>query len=118
MLDYSGGRRSVPVIVDGDEVTVGFRRRLSGVTWAAVGSHLSCSSPLLPGDNPRPYLDSLFHLTERATSIRTEVLAGVTTFSALAYIIFVSASRAQCVRDGLRGGDGGDVCLKRHSPRC
>jgi glutaredoxin len=24
MLDYSGGRRSVPVIVDGDEVTVGF----------------------------------------------------------------------------------------------
>ena len=45
--------------------------------------------PLLPGYNPRPYLDSLFHLTERATSIRTEVLAGVTTFSALAYIIFV-----------------------------
>ena len=45
--------------------------------------------PLLPGHNPRPYLDSLFHLTERATSIRTEVLAGVTTFSALAYIIFV-----------------------------
>ena len=45
--------------------------------------------PLLPGYNPRPYLDSLFHLTERGTSIRTEVLAGVTTFSALAYIIFV-----------------------------
>ena len=45
--------------------------------------------PLPPGYNPRPYLDSLFHLTERATSIRTEVLAGVTTFSALAYIIFV-----------------------------
>ena len=46
-------------------------------------------TPLLPGDTPRPYLDSLFHLTEHATSVRTEVLAGVTTFLALAYIIFV-----------------------------
>ena len=45
--------------------------------------------PPLPGYTPRSCLDSLFHLTEHATSVRTEVLAGVTTFLALAYIIFV-----------------------------
>jgi len=34
-------------------------------------------------------LDRLFHLTENGTTVRTEVLAGVTTFLTLAYIIFV-----------------------------
>lgn len=34
-------------------------------------------------------LDSWFHLAENRTSVRTEVLAGVTTFLTLAYIIFV-----------------------------
>mgnify|MGYP002855392747 FL=1 len=34
-------------------------------------------------------LESLFHLSENRTSIRTEVLAGATTFATLAYIIFV-----------------------------
>ena len=45
--------------------------------------------PPLRGYTPRSCFDSLFHLTEHATSVRTEVLAGVTTFLALAYIIFV-----------------------------
>ena len=34
-------------------------------------------------------LESLFHLSENRTSVRTEVLAGTTTFATLAYIIFV-----------------------------
>ena len=34
-------------------------------------------------------LDALFHLSEHGTSVRTEVLAGTTTFLTLAYIIFV-----------------------------
>ncbi len=34
-------------------------------------------------------LDSLFALSEHSTSVRTEVLAGTTTFLTLAYIIFV-----------------------------
>ena len=34
-------------------------------------------------------LERLFHLTENRTTIRTELLAGVTTFLAMAYIIFV-----------------------------
>ena len=35
------------------------------------------------------WLESLFDLSENRTSVRTEVLAGVTTFVTLAYIIFV-----------------------------
>ncbi|MBN1269292.1 MAG: NCS2 family permease [Kiritimatiellae bacterium] len=34
-------------------------------------------------------LDSFFHLSENKTNVRTEVLAGVTTFLTMAYIIFV-----------------------------
>ena len=34
-------------------------------------------------------LERLFHLTENRTTVRTELLAGVTTFLAMAYIIFV-----------------------------
>lgn len=37
-------------------------------------------------------LDAYFKLTERGTSIRTEVLAGLTTFLTLAYILFVNPS--------------------------
>src|SRR6188768_4107466 len=35
-------------------------------------------------------LDSFFKLTEHKTDVRTEVLAGVTTFLTMAYIIFVN----------------------------
>src|SRR5438477_6818438 len=35
------------------------------------------------------FLDRLFHLTESKTTIRTEVLAGLTTFMTMSYIIFV-----------------------------
>ena len=35
-------------------------------------------------------LDSFFKLSENKTSVRTEILAGLTTFVALAYIIFVN----------------------------
>ena len=34
-------------------------------------------------------LDSLFHLTQNKTTVRTELLAGTTTFLTMAYIIFV-----------------------------
>ena len=35
-------------------------------------------------------LDRYFHLAQRGTSVRTEVLAGLTTFMTMAYIIFVN----------------------------
>jgi AGZA family xanthine/uracil permease-like MFS transporter len=37
-----------------------------------------------------PSLDSFFHLSERGTSVRTEVLGGATTFVAMAYIVVVN----------------------------
>jgi AGZA family xanthine/uracil permease-like MFS transporter len=38
---------------------------------------------------PRAVLERFFHLTDNHTTVRTEVIAGVTTFLAMAYIIFV-----------------------------
>src|SRR5437899_1462613 len=37
----------------------------------------------------RPFLEKTFHLTENNTTIRTEALAGLTTFMTMSYIIFV-----------------------------
>src|SRR3954465_16034630 len=38
----------------------------------------------------RPLLDRYFRLTEHGTNVRTELIAGVTTFLTMAYIIFVN----------------------------
>ncbi|MEK1829532.1 hypothetical protein AAAC51_11375 [Priestia megaterium] len=35
-------------------------------------------------------MDKLFHLTERKTDVKTEILAGITTFVTMSYIIFVN----------------------------
>jgi len=35
-------------------------------------------------------LDAFFKLSERGTTVKTEVLAGATTFITLAYVIFVN----------------------------
>src|SRR5215831_10952960 len=37
-------------------------------------------------------LERIFHLTESRTDVRTELLAGITTFVTLAYILFVNPS--------------------------
>lgn len=37
-------------------------------------------------------LDQLFHLKERGTTVRTEVLAGLTTFVTAAYVLAVNPS--------------------------
>lgn len=37
-------------------------------------------------------LDQIFHLKKNGTNIKTEVMAGITTFMAMAYIIFVNPS--------------------------
>ncbi|MED3885504.1 NCS2 family permease [Priestia aryabhattai] len=40
---------------------------------------------------PNPsWVDKLFHLTERKTDVKTEILAGITTFVTMSYIIFVN----------------------------
>lgn len=37
-------------------------------------------------------LDNFFKLKEHGTNVRTEIIAGITTFFAMAYIIFVNPS--------------------------
>jgi AGZA family xanthine/uracil permease-like MFS transporter len=41
------------------------------------------------GAPPQGWLERQFHLSAQATTVRTEVLAGVTTFVTMAYIVFV-----------------------------
>lgn len=38
------------------------------------------------------FLDRTFHLTEQNTTVRREILAGLTTFFSMAYILFVNPS--------------------------
>jgi AGZA family xanthine/uracil permease-like MFS transporter len=38
----------------------------------------------------RPFLDRHFQLTEHGTNVRTELLAGLTTFLTMVYIVFVN----------------------------
>lgn len=39
---------------------------------------------------PKGFLDSFFKLSENGTNVKTEVIAGITTFITMAYIIFVN----------------------------
>ncbi|MCM3792903.1 NCS2 family permease [Priestia megaterium] len=46
---------------------------------------------LIKKSAPNPsWLDKLFHLTKRKTDVKTEILAGITTFVTMSYIIFVN----------------------------
>ena len=39
-------------------------------------------------------LDQLFKISQRGSSVRTEVIAGITTFLTMGYILFVKIGRA------------------------
>jgi AGZA family xanthine/uracil permease-like MFS transporter len=45
-----------------------------------------------PGTSPRTKssLDSFFHISERGSSIRTELIAGAATWLTMAYILFLN----------------------------
>ncbi|HWQ41359.1 MAG TPA: NCS2 family permease [Desulfosporosinus sp.] len=43
-----------------------------------------------PVAEPAGLLERIFHLTEMGTNVRTEILAGITTFVTMAYILFVN----------------------------
>ena len=43
-------------------------------------------------ENNKSFLDSFFKLSENKTNVKTEILAGITTFITMAYIIFVNPS--------------------------
>lgn len=48
--------------------------------------------PPAPHDQPHGFLDRTFGLTANGTTVRTELVAGVTTFLTMAYILFVNPS--------------------------
>ena len=59
----------------------------------------------------RPFLDRYFGLTENGTDVRTEFIAGLTTFLTMVYIVFVNPQiLGQC-----RHGQGRGV--RRDLPR-
>ena len=53
-----------------------------------------------------PLLERYFHLTDRGTTVRTELLAGATTFLTMAYIVFVQPAVL-----GAAGMDAGAVLV-------
>ena len=46
----------------------------------------------IEAENNQSFLDSFFKLSENKTNVKTEVLAGITTFITMAYIIFINPS--------------------------
>jgi len=48
----------------------------------------------------RGWLDNFFKITESGSTVSTEVVAGLTTFMVMAYIIFVNPSILSSVKDG------------------
>ena len=42
--------------------------------------------------NNSSFLDRVFHLAENGTTVKTEILAGITTFMTMAYILAVNPS--------------------------
>lgn len=59
----------------------------------------------------KTFLDSFFHLSENGTNVKTEILAGITTFITMAYIIFVNPNILMQAGMNTRGLMG-DVALK------
>ncbi|MCR8643017.1 NCS2 family permease [Paenibacillus sp. N1-5-1-14] len=56
-------------------------------------------------------MDRFFKLKENGTNIRTEIMAGITTFMAMAYILAVNPNVLTAFRSGATGGDWNQVFL-------
>ena len=62
-------------------------------------------------ENKKSWLDKTFKLSENNTSVKTEVIAGITTFMTMAYILVVNRSEERRVgKECLR------LCRSRWSP--
>src|SRR5689334_22301971 len=71
------------------------QRRMPAAIWARVKSVRPCWRGC-PGETKlslprrmRNFIEKRFHLSAAGTTVRTEVLAGLTTFMTMSYIIFV-----------------------------
>jgi AGZA family xanthine/uracil permease-like MFS transporter len=63
-----------------------------GDTWVQGTPPAYRSSPRTLSAESSPVLGGFFKFSERGTNLRTEVIAGLTTFMTMAYIIFVNPS--------------------------
>ena len=62
----------------------------------------------VPKGNKNSFLESFFNLSKNNTTVRTEIIAGITTFITMAYVIFVNPSilmQAGMNMQGLLGED-------------
>src|SRR5437764_7952481 len=55
----------------------------------------SAPRPAAPGDS----LDRFFHISERGSNVRTEIIAGLATFLTMSYILFVNPSIIAGLKD-------------------
>ena len=58
-------------------------------------------------------LERRFGVRSRGSSLRTEVVAGITTYMALAYIVLVNPVVLAGAGNGRGGGDDGHLSLRR-----
>ena len=63
-------------------------------------------------------LERLFAISERGSTVRTEVLGGVVTFLTMAYIVFVNPAILAQAGHAVRGGGGRAPRSRRRSSRC
>lgn len=62
------------------------------LTSEQIPASTETARPASHGDGKTSFLDRFFKLRENGTDVRTELLAGLTTFLTMAYIIFVNPS--------------------------
>src|SRR5689334_16615450 len=60
------------------------------VVSSAQGENRTLSATETKTQPPQNILDRFFHLATNGTSIRIELIAGLTTFATMSYIIFVN----------------------------
>src|ERR1041385_8977068 len=60
----------------------------------------TAAPPTATGGGFGSQLDRYFHISERGSSIRTELIAGLATFLTMSYILFVNPSILGAVKDG------------------
>ena len=58
----------------------------------------------------RVFMEKFFHLKENGTTVSTEIIAGLTTFFAMSYIIVVNPSTLS--QSGMEGGAVALACLR------
>ena len=63
-------------------------------------------------------LEKLFHLTENKTTVRTEIIAGLTTFLAMAYILAVNPSILSAAGMDVASVFLATACRKHHHGSC